>query len=95
MSITKPEMIEAVQAEVHKNRRSEISKADVARMMDALQTVVMRELRAGRDVKLLGLGKLKVRRREARQGRNPLSGETIDIPAKNTLGFKAASNIDL
>lgn len=43
----------------------------------------------GDDVTLIGFGTFNVRRREARTGRNPQTGATIDIPASKTVGFKA------
>jgi DNA-binding protein HU-alpha len=43
----------------------------------------------GDDVTLIGFGTFNVRKRDARSGRNPQTGDTIKIPASKTVGFKA------
>lgn len=43
----------------------------------------------GEDVTLIGFGTFNIRSREARDGRNPQTGESIRIPASKTVGFKA------
>ncbi|HBM49589.1 MULTISPECIES: HU family DNA-binding protein [unclassified Marinobacter] len=43
----------------------------------------------GDDVTLIGFGTFNVRKREARTGRNPQTGASIEIPASKTVGFKA------
>mgnify|MGYP000912374887 CR=1 FL=1 len=66
------------------------TKADAERVLEALTTVTQHELAKGNEVTLHGLGKLKVSQRKARTGRNPQTGEAIQIPAKNVPGFSAA-----
>lgn len=48
---------------------------------------------AGEDVSLSGFGKFKVTNRPARQGRNPSTGEVINIPASRKFGFAAAKAV--
>jgi DNA-binding protein HU-beta len=47
----------------------------------------------GEEASLAGFGRFKLTSREARQGRNPATGETIDIPASKKLAFTAAKNV--
>jgi DNA-binding protein HU-beta len=61
---------------------------------DVVETVfeaVANELAAGGEVSVAGFGKFSVSRRAARQGRNPSTGETINIAASNAAKFSAAS----
>jgi len=51
------------------------------------------ELDADREVSIAGFGKFETRHRKARQGRNPATGETIQIAAKKVVAFKAAKGL--
>ncbi len=66
-----------------------LTKADAARAADAFVDVVTRALKDGDSVSLIGFGTFSVKRREARTGRNPRTGDAIKIPASNIPGFKA------
>ncbi|HGG58682.1 MAG TPA: HU family DNA-binding protein [Gammaproteobacteria bacterium] len=66
-----------------------LTKADAARATDAFVDVVTRALKDGDSVSLIGFGTFSVKRREARTGRNPRTGDAIKIPASNIPGFKA------
>lgn len=66
-----------------------LSKADSGRAVDAIVGVVTGALQKGDQVSLVGFGTFSVKRRAARQGRNPRTGETIQIAASNVPGFKA------
>jgi DNA-binding protein HU-beta len=68
---------------------SELSKADSARAVDAFIEVVKKALKKGDDVTLVGFGTFSVRKRAARQGRNPQTGDTIKIKASKNPAFKA------
>jgi len=68
-----------------------LSKADVDRVLDALRTSVHDELKGGGDVYLPGLGRFETQDRKARKGRNPKTGEEIDIPAKRVPKFVPAN----
>lgn len=67
-----------------------ITKAEAARAIDALARAVTAATDAGDSVVLQGFGTFAPRHRAARAGRNPATGETIEIAASTTLGFKAA-----
>ena len=68
---------------------AELSKADAGRAVDALIDVVTKSLKGGDAVTLVGFGTFEVRKRAARQGRNPRTGETIEIAASSIPSFKA------
>ena len=65
------------------------SKADANRAVDAVIDCIKGSLAAGKSVGLIGFGTFEVRKRSAREGRNPQTGETIQIGAKNVPAFKA------
>jgi DNA-binding protein HU-beta len=68
---------------------AELSKADAARAVDAMIDVVTKALKKGDTVTLVGFGTFSVRKRAARQGRNPQTGDTIKIMASKNPAFKA------
>ncbi|KPJ69210.1 MAG: DNA-binding protein [Planctomycetes bacterium DG_20] len=68
--------------------RLEISKKDAARFIEALVNLAYQEAPNGFGIP--GLGKLVVVNRKARMGRNPQTGEPIQIPAKTVLKFRIA-----
>jgi DNA-binding protein HU-beta len=68
---------------------ADLSKADATRAVDGFVGSVMGALKNGDSVSLVGFGTFSVKRRAARNGRNPRTGETIFIQASNVPGFKA------
>ena len=70
--------------------KAEMTKTNAEIALGAITEVVAEELAKGEEVTLVGLGKFTVRERAARKGRNPQTGETIDIAATKSVGFKAA-----
>ncbi|MGO1069523.1 HU family DNA-binding protein [Lysobacter antibioticus] len=68
---------------------AELSKTDATAAVDALIDVVTKALKKGDTVTLVGFGTFQVRKRAARQGRNPKTGETIKIAASKNPSFKA------
>lgn len=67
-----------------------VPKADVSKVVDRMLGEVRASLDAGEAVTLRGFGTFRVTRTAARKGRNPATGEEIDIPAGRRIGFKAA-----
>ena len=57
----------------------------------ALAAVMTEAMMSGEDITLPGIGKFSVARRDARVGRNPRTGETVHIAAKNAVTFKACA----
>lgn len=67
-----------------------VSKADVKKVLDAQTVAVHTCMANGDEVTLHGIGKIKVNHRDARQGRNPSTGEAMQIAAKYVPAFSAA-----
>ena len=72
---------------------AELSKTDAGNAVDAVIEVIKKALKKGDSVSLVGFGTFEVRSRAARQGRNPKTGETINIPAAKVPGFKAGKGL--
>lgn len=68
---------------------ADISKAAAGRALDALIETVTETLKSGDQVTLVGFGSFVVRERAARTGRNPKTGEAIEISAAKVPAFKA------
>ena len=66
-----------------------LSKADAARAVDSVFDSTTAQLASGGEVRLVGFGTFAVARRKATTGRNPRTGETIQIAASNAAKFKA------
>lgn len=69
--------------------KAEISKADAGRAVDAFIEVVTRALKKNEKVSLVGFGTFQIRKRAARTGRNPKTGEPLKISASKNPAFKA------
>ena len=65
-----------------------LKKADVQRVVDEALNEIRTALNNNEAVTLRGFGNFKVTQREARKGRNPRTGEEIDIPAGQRVSFK-------
>ncbi|MDH3871347.1 MAG: HU family DNA-binding protein [Gammaproteobacteria bacterium] len=81
--MNKSELIDAVASE------TDLSKADATKATDAVLDTITGALSKGDQVTLVGFGTFSVRDRAARAGRNPQTGETIQIKASKSPGFKA------
>ncbi len=81
--MNKAELIDAVAED------AEVKKSEAARALDSAIENITNALKGGDSVTLVGFGTFTVRRREARMGRNPRTGEAIQIKASNVPGFKA------
>lgn len=69
---------------------SGLAKKDVENVLKTAGDVISAELASGGEVTLPGIGKLGVKERAARNGRNPATGESLVIPAKRVPEFSAA-----
>ena len=75
------------------SQEAQIPKTKADMLLVALSTVITEALVAGDEVTLPGIGKLQVEQHAARKGRNPRTGEAIDIPAKQVPHFSAAKDL--
>ena len=65
-----------------------VSKVIAGKTLDKLLESITHALKKGEDVALIGFGTFKVNDRKARKGRNPKTGEEIQIPASKVVSFK-------
>ncbi|MFM5362270.1 HU family DNA-binding protein [Aeromonas veronii] len=72
---------------------ADISKANAEAAVNALIASITTELKEGGSVSLTGFGTFRVRARAARSGRNPQTGEPIEVAAANIPGFKAGKSL--
>jgi len=81
--MNKSELISAIA------EKSNLTKADAGRALDATVSAITESLSNGEPVTLIGFGTFEVRDRAARTGRNPRTGEEIQIKASKNAAFKA------
>ncbi len=74
----------------HMAEKTGMSKKDVGNFMEMLAQTAYSEVKSRGEFTLPGVGKLVKKHREARQGRNPATGATIQIPAKTVVKFRVA-----
>jgi DNA-binding protein HU-beta len=72
---------------------SGLSKADAAKAVDAVFNSITGSLQGGGEVRLVGFGTFSVANRKASTGRNPRTGEAIQIPASKQPKFKAGKGL--
>jgi len=85
--MNKTELIDAMAADAG------ITKAAAKKALESFLGNVEGSLKAGNRVSLVGFGSWSVSKRSAREGRNPRTGETMPIPAKNVVKFKAGADL--
>ena len=81
--MTKTELINAVA------EKAELTKADAGKAVSAVFEAIKDSLVAGEKVQVVGFGTFEVRERAAREGKNPATGEKIQIAATKVPAFKA------
>jgi nucleoid DNA-binding protein len=82
--MTRTDLIDAIA------RETETDKARAKAFLEGFTRIVENEMKSEGEVPLAGLGKFKVTKRKARTGRNPATGEAIQIPAKTVVKFAVA-----
>ena len=85
--MNKTELVDAV------SERAGIQKTEATRAVDAVFESISSALKKGETVALVGFGTFVVKDRAARAGRNPRTGETIEIAATRVPGFKAGKGL--
>ena len=71
----------------------ELSKKTAEAILTDLVTKITKYLKKGERIRIVGLGILQVRKRAARMGRNPATGEAIQIKASKKVAFRAAKEL--
>lgn len=85
--MNKTELIDAMAADAG------ITKAAAKKALESFLGNVEKSLKKGNRVSLVGFGSWSVSKRSAREGRNPQTGQTIKISAKNVVKFKAGAEL--
>ncbi|SES87612.1 bacterial nucleoid protein Hbs [Oceanobacillus limi] len=85
--MNKTELVSAVA------EKSELSKKDATAAVEAVFESISDSLKEGEKVQLIGFGNFEVRERAARTGRNPQTGEEIQIPASKVPAFKPGKQL--
>ena len=70
-----------------------MKRAQVKEFFEELANLAQNEVKTNQEFVLPGFGKLVLSNRKAREGRNPATGETIQIPAKTTLKFRVGKGM--
>lgn len=83
------------QSEVYNHfaEKTGMKRAQVKEFFEELSNLAMNEVKGSGEFVLPGFGKLVLSERKAREGRNPQTGETIQIPAKTTLKFRVGKGM--
>jgi DNA-binding protein HU-beta len=85
--MNKTELVKAV------SEQAELTQKDAAKAVDALIDTISNTLAEGEKIQLIGFGTFEVRERSARKGRNPQTGEEIDIAASKVPAFKPGKEL--
>ena len=86
--MTKAELVEFIA------ENADLTKADAARALEAVIEGIGKGLKTKGKVTLVGFGTFSAKKREARTGRNPQTGETVKIAARIVPGFKAGNKLE-
>jgi len=85
--MNKAELIDAMASE------SGLTKSDAKKALDAFVNATSSALKSGDKISLIGFGTFDISKRSERNGRNPKTGAVIKIAAKNSVRFKAGSDL--
>lgn len=73
--------------------KHDLTKKQAEQIMEDMIGSFRKNLKKGNRIRIPGLGILQVKQTKARQGRNPATGETIQIPAKKKVAFRVAKDL--
>ncbi|OYT71684.1 MAG: integration host factor subunit beta [Chloracidobacterium sp. CP2_5A] len=85
--MTKAELVEAVA------RAADLTKKDAEVVVDEVFAAIIESLNRGEKIELRGFGSFRIRQRNSRRGRNPKTGDAVDIPAKSVPYFKPGKEL--
>ena len=86
-TLTKVDMIDQIA------KKAEISKTAARVALDAFVAMCSNEVKAGRNMRVAGLGTFSLKKSKARKGMNPKTQQVIKIPSKKRMAFKPSSYI--
>lgn len=89
----KPETITLRHLGIALSETHELPKKQVNAVLEDMVTNIAKHLKKGARIRIGGLGILQVRKRPARMGRNPATGEPIKIKASKKIAFRAAKDL--
>jgi DNA-binding protein HU-beta len=75
------------------SEKTGLTKSKTSEVVDAFVSSITESLKNGEKVTLVGFGTFATIKKEARKGRNPKTGESIEIPSKTVAKFKAGSEL--
>lgn len=87
--MNKAELVESVQKTLGKETTKRAAEEAVKAVLESISKGVKKD----KKVQLIGFGTFEVKKRSARMGRNPKTGEAMKIKASKTVGFKASSTL--
>lgn len=87
--MNKAELIEAVQKSLGKDATKRAAEEAVAAVLDSIAKGIKKD----KKVQIIGFGTFEVKKRGARMGRNPKTGEAMKIAASKSVGFKPSSTL--
>ena len=85
MTITKANLVEKI------SNRLGLSKAESQNLVENFFEILSNSLENGEDVKISGFGTFKLKKKNTRPGRNPMTGEVIPVSARTIVKFSASS----
>ncbi len=85
--MTKADLVEQVAQDVV------VTRKEAGEVVDAALTSILEALRRGEKVEIRGFGTFRTRTRNARTGRNPRSGDRVEVPAKTVPYFKPSKQL--
>ena len=72
---------------------NDISKAKAKEVVNSILAAIIDAAKRGEEVAIVGFGRFSVKERPAREGRNPRTGEALNIPASKALSFKMSKSV--
>jgi len=85
MTITKANLVEKI------SNRLGLSKSESQNLVENFFEILSKSLENGEDVKISGFGTFKIKKKNTRPGRNPMTGEVIPVSARTIVKFSASS----
>jgi DNA-binding protein HU-beta len=94
-AVSKPKPVTSRQLSAALAEQHQLTKKQGQEMLEDLIAMITKHLKKGERVKIAGLGILQVRKRAARMGRNPATGEAIKIKASKKVAFRATKELKM